>query len=300
MTGLQLAVAAGTCLGLALIIALWQLIPDRVDPADFAARTSPLRRRRTPDVSPETGSRRDRVGLWATRHLPPGVWRDTCSADLDILGIPVHSHYGRKVLAALSGLILGPAVTYAFSLWGKSFPVAVPGVVSLAAALLLFRLPDREIHDKADHARAEMVHALTAYIDLIALQRRGGAGARQAMTQAAQISRGWAFRRIAQELRRSELDQQMPWDALRDLARRIEVPQLEDLANIMRMSERSGAQVYTSLRSRASSLRGEIFADQKTLANNVSERLVIGTSLTAFVFVIVLATPFILQFAQMT
>jgi hypothetical protein len=68
----------------------------------------------------------------------------------------------------------------------------------------------------------------------------------------------------------------------------------------MRMSERSGAQVYTSLRSRASSLRGEIFADQKTLANNVSERLVIGTSLTAFVFVIVLATPFILQFAQMT
>jgi hypothetical protein len=127
MTGLQLAVAAGTCLGLALIIALWQLIPDRVDPADFAARTSPLRRRRTPDVSPETGSRRDRVGLWATRHLPPGVWRDTCSADLDILGIPVHSHYGRKVLAALSGLILGPAVTYAVSLWGKSFPDRGPG-----------------------------------------------------------------------------------------------------------------------------------------------------------------------------
>ena len=297
MTGLQLAITAGTCLGMALAIALWQLLPDRVDPRDFADRTSATaHRRRLAEPALEVSSRRDRLGVWATRVSPPGLWRTTRAADLDILGIPLHSHYGRKVAIAATGLLIPPAATYALSFYGITLPVAIPALASLVAAGLLFFAPDHEIRGKANQARSEMVHALSAYIDLIALQRRGGAGARQAMTAAAQVSRGWAFRRIAQELRRSELDQQMPWDALRDLARRIEVPQLEDLANIMRASERSGTQVYAGLRSRAASLRSEILADQKSKANASSERLVIPSVLTGFVLLLIFITPAMLRF----
>lgn len=299
MTGLQLAIATGVCLGLAAVIALWQLLPHPVDPVDYVDRTSPTRHRhRTLDPLPDVTSRRDRLGVWATRVAPPGLWRNTRAADLDILGIPVHRHYGRKIVLAGLGLLIPPAATYVLTLYGTTLPVVVPGLASLAVAALLFVRPDYEVRVLANDARAEMVHALTAYIDLIALQRRGGAGARDAMTQASLISRGWAFRRIAQELRRSELDRQMPWDALRELSHRIEVPQLEDLANVMRMSERSGAQIYSSLRARASSLRGEILADQKTKANDVSERLVVPAALTGLIGVVIFVTPFVLRFLQ--
>ena len=299
MTGTQLALFSGACLGLALALAFAHFAPLRVDPADFVERTSPVRRRLRQPAGPvqEVSDTRDRVGIWAARALPGGLWRRTRMADLDILGIPLHRHYGRKVVSAAAGLVLAPVLTYVLSLYGLNLPLLAPGFISLAAAAFLFFLPDHEVHQTAAAAREEMVHALTAYIDLIALQRRGGAGARQSMTRAALISNGWVFRRLAQELRRSEFEGQNPWDALTTLSRRIEVPQLDDLGNVMRMSERSGAQIYASLRARATAMRSESLSDQRAKANAVSERLVLPTTVAGFVFLIIFITPAILRFA---
>ena len=81
------------------------------------------------------------------------------------------------------------------------------------------------------------------------------------------------------------------------LSRRIEVPQLDDLGNVMRMSERSGAQIYASLRARATAMRSESLSDQRAKANAVSERLVLPTTVAGFVFLIIFITPAILRFA---
>ena len=70
---------------------------------------------------------------------------------------------------AATGLLIPPAATYALSFYGITLPVAIPALASLVAAALLFFAPDHEIRGKADQARSEMVHALSAYIDLIAL-----------------------------------------------------------------------------------------------------------------------------------
>lgn len=295
MTGLQLALLAGTLLGLGLVVLLRQLLPFYVDPADFAARTSPTRRRRSTHTVLEIVDLRDRIGVWATRVAPQTFWQHTPNADLELLAVPVHRHYGRKVTYAALGLVFPSAVLYLLTLGGFHLPAVLPAITSLALGILLFFVPDLDVRADAKRAREEMVHALTAYIDLIALHRKGSAGARQAMNRAAGISRGWVFRRIAQELRRSEIEGQPPWEALRDLARRINVSQLDDIANIMALSERSGARVYDALRSRSASMRSELLNTELANANATSERLTIPITFTAMAFIVILLTPWVMR-----
>jgi Flp pilus assembly protein TadB len=295
MTGLQMALLSGLLLGVGLVILIRQITPYQVDAADFTHRTSP-RRRATSEPIADLVDARDRIGAWAIRLAPSTVWHQTPAADLDLLGIPVHRHYGRKITYATLGLIFPPILSYILVVGGSHIPLAVPGFASLAFGGFLFVLPDLDVRADAKAARTEMVHALTAYIDLIALQRKGAAGPRQAMTQAASIAHGWVFRRIAQELRRSQLEGRPPWDALRDLSRRIAVPQLDDIANILALSERSGAQVYDALRARAASMRNEILNAELSKANATSERMTIPTAATAMVFMVIIGTPAIWAF----
>ena len=67
----------------------------------------------------------------------------------------------------------------------------------------MFFLPDYNARDDAKKARAEFARALGAYIDLVALERNNGSGARQAMEAAAEVGDSWVFRRLAEELARS-------------------------------------------------------------------------------------------------
>ena len=186
-------------------------------------------------------------------------------------------------------------ILYTLALGGFTIPTPVPAIASLALAAFLFIVPDIDVRADARDARDEMVHALTAYLDLIALQRKGASGPRQAMTRASEISQGWVFRRIAQELRRSEFEGSRPWDALRDLARRIDVPELDSLANIMDLSERSGARVYDALRARATSLRNELQNTALAKAHAVNERMEIPIAAAAAAFMTILLTPAFLR-----
>src|SRR3546814_11560738 len=82
MTGLQIALASGTLLGLALALLVWRLAPSDPDLADALDRLSPdhvVPRRNTPgpDVDTGTGSAVDRIGLWALKNLPGGAWAHT-------------------------------------------------------------------------------------------------------------------------------------------------------------------------------------------------------------------------------
>lgn len=296
MTGLQIALLAGTLTGLGLAILVWRLAPAHVDPADFTARTSPTHRLRARTTTPlDITDTTDRLGVWATKLAPPGIWRGIPTADLDLLNIPLHRHYGRKALFALGGLTFPALCLYTLALGGFTIPTPVPAIASLTLAAFLFIVPDIDVRADARDARDEMVHALTAYLDLIALQRKGASGPRQAMTRASEISQGWVFRRIAQELRRSEFEGSRPWDALRDLARRIDVPELDSLANIMDLSERSGARVYDALRARATSLRNELQNTALAKAHAVNERMEIPIAAAAAAFMTILLTPAFLR-----
>lgn len=293
MTGAQLAMASGALIALGLVLAGWRLVPAAPELADVVNRTYG-RRQRAVAAAPVTGGK-ERLGLWAMRHLPPGVWGAVPTRELALLRIPLPRYYGEKITFALLGLVFPSLLTMAVGLFGFQLPLALPVAASLALAGLLWFMPNWNVRDDAKRGRLEFNRALGAYVDLVALERNAGSGPRQAMEIAAGIGNSWVFRRVGEELARSRWSGEAPWDALTALADDLGVPELADLADIMRLSGEEGAQVYATLRARSTAMRTAMLTGEQGKANEVSERMVVPGSLLGAVFIALLVTPALLR-----
>jgi hypothetical protein len=279
-----------------LAVVMWWLVPADPDLGDVLARLSPARATsvRVTISSGEAVEMSDRLGLWLVHRLPEARLR-VPAKDLAILGRPTYVFYGEKLLLVLIVAVAGPLLGLLFWLL-FGVPVIIPAGLTVVAAALVWFLPNREVAAKAHQARMEFSRALGAYVDLVALDRRaGGSGTRQAMENAAAIGQSWPFRRISDALARSRFAGNAPWDALQDLAEELGLPDLDDLADVMRMSGEEGAQVYEALRAQASSLRHAMLAAEKTQANELGERMVFPTTAMGLVFAAIIIGPGIMR-----
>src|SRR5690606_23925054 len=94
--------------------------------------------------------------------------------------------------------------------------------------------------------------------------------------------------------RQSRFSGKAPWDALHELADELGLPELIDVANVMRTTEQ-GAQVYASLRSTADDLRSRMLADEQALANRTSTSMNVPLALMVPVFFALVGMPAMLQ-----
>jgi hypothetical protein len=293
-TGLQLMILAGGLVGLGVALLAIRLLPAQPDLADALERLTPGRTdARSVATSPTTG--KERVGVWAIRALPPGVWIRTPNRELALLRIPLARFYGDKLTFAALGLLIPPLLAFFFDLIGLGFPVALPAVASLGLAAVMFFLPNYNAVEDAKQARLEFSRALAAYIDLVALERNSGSGVRQAMEAAAAVGDSWVFTRLSEELTRSRWSGQPPWDALHTLSEELGLPELDDFADIMRLSGEEGAGVYTTLRARSAAMRTAMLNDEISEANAIGERMTIPGSLLGVIFMALLVTPSLLR-----
>jgi len=194
----------------------------------------------------------------------------------------------------VAGLVVPPILSYYFTFVGLPLPVVVPAGGSLVLAAFLFMAPDMNVRSDARKARADFSRALGVYIDMVALERLSGAGSRQAMENAAEVGDNWVFRRIGEELQRSRWNGVAPWDSLQNLSEELGLPELTDLADVMRMSG-EGSQVYDNLRARSTAMRSAMLNNERASANVVSERINMPMSLLGVVFMIILITPALLR-----
>ena len=289
MTGVWIAAIAGALVAAGLVGIAWYLAPARIDLADAVDRTlTPQRPHPVADL-PATGT--ERVGNWTMRHLPSGLWQMTPVRDLAILHKPISEFYGEKVLVALIGIVVTPLLAWIGSLSGLNPPFVLPVGATIAIAAGLWFVPDVDVRQRAAQARAEFGRALGAYIELVAMERQSGSGARQALEVAATVGDSWVFTRISQELARSGWAGQTPWDALHALGGQLGLPALGDLSDIMRLGGEEGAQVVTTLRARSEALRTQVRTDAVTHANNTAERLTFPGLVMAALFVATLVGP---------
>jgi Flp pilus assembly protein TadB len=295
-TTAQLVIASGALVGLGVALLIWRLVPAEPDLRDALDRLSPSHSRRTPaTASTAAADTTERLGLWGIKTLPAGMWARTPTRELAILRKPLSRFYGEKIFYALLGLVIPPLLTMLFNTFDAGLPLFVPVFASIALAAVMFLLPDYNAHDDARRARAEFSRALGAYIDLVALERHNGAGPRQAMEAAATIGDSWVFTRLSEELARTRWSGLTPWEALRSLADELGLPELDDLADIMRLSGEEGAQVYASLRARSAAMRTAMLNTEKARANEVAERMTIPMSLLGVIFLAILVTPALLR-----
>ncbi|MFH8698851.1 type II secretion system F family protein [Streptomyces chartreusis] len=239
--------------------------------------------------------REERWGRWLLARLErvPGIRIPT--TNLALLGQQPGQFMLKKTALAALGLLCPVIATIPWILAGVSLPFYVPAVLGLLAAVLLFITPDLAVRDQARRARAEFAHALSAYLDLVALKRAADAGPAEALEKAAAVGSGWPFLYLQGALRRARLEKIPPYQALTELADEYDLPALDDVADIMRGSATDGAAVYKALRARTAALNTELLADQAAEANTASEKMTAPGALLAVLVMLLLAFPAVIR-----
>lgn len=295
IAALPLAMAAGALLMLGGVLLVARLLPAQVDLAEALGRLTPSRHTDLPTATESASSGKERLGVWAIRVLPPGMWVRTPTRELALLRISLAKFYGDKLMFAAIGLVAPPLLGLFFDALGIGLPIMVPAFASVVLAAVMFFIPNYNAVDDAKRARVEFARALGAYIDLVALERHNGSGVRQAMESAAEVADSWVFRRLSEELGRSRWSGLPPWDALHALAEELGLPELEDFADIMRLSGEEGAAVYGNLRARSAAMRTAMLNAEVAQANAVGERMTIPGSLLGVIFMALLVAPSLLR-----
>ncbi|CAM3422552.1 hypothetical protein OCAE111667_09215 [Occultella aeris] len=243
-------------------------------------------------VLPDGAPMSQRVGTRLARGLGTRTHALVLVSDTDlaILDKPRSELLGEKAICAIIAFLMGPVITVILTAGGVPVSLLLPGIVSLALAGLAWIYPDLAAREQAAKSRYEFAAAATAYLELVAIARVAGDAANEAMVRAAKISGNATFRRISQALQQSTWAGTAPWDAVLELRTSLDVPELGDIADIMRLTG-GGGQVIDSLRQRARALRDSQLAAEQARAVQRSERLTAAATLTGVVFILMLLYP---------
>jgi Flp pilus assembly protein TadB len=277
-----IVIIAGTLIGLGLFIAVSQIMPagPRLDAA--LARIGGT----TPGLDFDLMSMRT-LG----RQVGALSWLPRPAADLALLGQDTEQWLTNKVLYGVVGLAFIPLLEVALFATGHREPLVLPGVASLGLGVAMFFAPDLVVRVNAAEKRVDFKHALTSYLDLVALERGAGAAPTEALEAAAQIGGGWAFARITGALDAARKAGRPPWEGLADLAAATGVQELADLAEIAEVAGHEGARILQTLTARAESMRAEALSATKAKASSRSTTMVIPIALLGAGFLLLIVFP---------
>lgn len=310
----SLAIAAGFALGVAVLLlvgAFRRPTPDlrevlRRRRQELAVVAAPRELGRRPTATaraaqaaqaaqPEEGEAwSDRVGravLLRTRRLPGTIPH----ADLDILGITPGRFAVQKVTAFLLGLLVPPLFGLVADAVGVAIPLVVPALLGVGLGAAGWMFPHVAARRDAKIARERFGRTITAYYDLVVLDRLGGAGMESALTEPAALCHDPLFRRIQQALERQRLERRPSPEALQRLADNLGIPQLRDLANTIELASERGAPVAEILQARAKDIRNSALNADVERAAATSQRQIAVTALLLVCFMAFLLVPVVLR-----
>ena len=288
-TTLGLIVLCGAVVAAGGWLLLRGLVPAQPRLGDVLARLddAPLARAEAPALA-EAESRSARLGGWLHRRgwLPLGEGQRRM---LELQGKTIAEYGADKLIMAGLGLVT-PVIVGALlgSMLGWAAPV--PVAAGIVGAVVGWFVPDLLLRRGAAVARAGAGEALFTFFDLVVLERMANLSATQAVTTAAAVSDAPLFDRVRTALSRARLQQQAPWDELRRLANRLNLPELGDIADVMQLDE-SGAALTETLRARVRELRDAHLTVSRIAAHEVSERMTVYMVLPAMIFGLIFLTP---------
>jgi len=279
----MLLAGAGLGLGLALVVS--GLTPARPDLAGALARVmgpaSGFPAGQPPGPLESLGRA---IGLG---HLiTPSI-----ATDLRLVGRSESSHVVRCLTAAIESALLVPALLAVLALANISVSFALPAglLVALGAGGAL--LPNAVLASEARVRRRGFNHALSAFLDLVAVNLAAGRGVEGALDTAAGAGQGWAFGEIRHALYRAKVMGDTPWSGLDHLGEEIGVADLRELAASVSLAGDNGAKVRTSLAAKAQSLRVKGLAEVEAAAQSASERMSLPVILLLCGFVLFIGFP---------
>ena len=289
---------AGTGLGVYLLIR--SLVPSRRSARATVAQIDALRELGPYSVDHGGGktSVKEAVGRWMAEFYARQGWQQrSLRADLAILDRGWESFLTTKIGLAAYGFVFVPVVYGILWAVGVHLNFLVPLWLTLVAAAVFFSLPDLEVRQKAKERREDFRRVVSAYLDLVAMNLAGGRGLPEALMSAAEISDGWAVRRIRNALSDARLSGQTQWAALGGLGLTIGVEELVDLGNALALTADDGAKIRTSLASRAQTMRRRELSEIEGKAGQSSQSMLVAQILLCTGFLVFLIYPAVTQIA---
>lgn len=291
-------VLAGAIVGLGLFLLIRALIPSRPDPMAAVARIDALRQHSSlapqAEQAPVKGLARLREDLGVSMndfYIRQGWQIRSLRADLAILDRSVEQFLATKLLLAALGVIFGPFVFAAVYVIGLHLTPTVPVWLALLFGVAFFLLPDLEVKGQAAEKRRDFRRVLGAYLDLVAMNLAGGRGLPEALMSAAEVSDGWALRRIRDALTDARVTGVSQWNALSRLGDALDVDELKDLGAALALVAEDGAKVRESLAARAETMRHRELAEIEGAAGAKSQSMLVAQMLLCAGFMVFLLYP---------
>ncbi len=288
--------SAMCCLGIWLVaVALW---PAEVRLADaFAMLDDQAPRRETelgPQLVTDRDSRLEHTGAWLYQHARLPI-TDTTARLLMLQGRSIGDYLIHKLLLAAVGLFA--PILLALGLAGL-LPGGggAPVLLGLVLGAVGWWWPDLAMRRQQRQTSADAEEALNTFFDLVVLERLANLSATQALEAAAHISDVPVFVSIRAGLERARLEQRPPWTDLHRLAHELELPQIGDIADVMRLDEQ-GAALAEILADRVKELRDAHLTRERTAAHQVSERMTVWMSIPVVIFALSFLIPPLLNIA---
>ena len=150
--------------------------------------------------------------------------------------------------------------------------------------------PDAQVRTQAKARRADFSYAAVSYLRLVAIQRQSGLGVVTSLDTAAEVSGAWMFRRIAEEMRLARWSGTPAWDALARLAGRLGVSELQEVADIVRLSA-AGAGITDNLMARATSMRDRLLNAERAEADSATTSMTLPLMLLVGLLLVTLMIP---------
>lgn len=263
----------------------WLLLRGVIGPnASLVAFVDELHRHR-----PTEGLRQPRLEAWLTAAAGRSASRH--AQDLAVCERSVAKYAVDRL--AWSALIAAPPMLV-FSLSYAGIWTAVPPGVALVAvpagAIVGWFYAIVDLKSDAARRRDDFRHALTTYLELVAILMSGGAGVQSALHDAAAVGRGTPFRHLRAALLSSTARREPPWETLGELGRRIGVRELVELRGSMHLAG-DGAHVKDSLRAKAQAMRVRARAEQESAAESRSETMVLPVAMMFAGFLLLIGYP---------
>lgn len=261
------------------------------------------------DRRPRTSSRNDHTpkgvplaarlfGQPLLRTSPGRHLTERVAADLHLVGNSPAEHLVQCVLCAFIGLAWAPVMTALLAIGGAPVPITLPMWCSVALAPAGFLYPSLSLRARAAARRRTFRHALSAFLDIVAVSLAGGRGVESALHDATEAGQGWPFAELRRALLQARLLGEAPWDGLGRLGEELGVSELSELAASATLAGSEGARVRASLAAKARAMRQRSLSDVEGAAQAANERMSLPIMLLMVGFVVLLGFPALMAVLQ--
>jgi len=279
----------GAGFGVAVMLVVRGLFPRPEPLGVVLARTTGANR-------PSVGVRRPLAEVVGVRLGADRLVSGRFGADLRLLGRSPATVLATSVAAGLGGLLAGPLIAGLLLAIGAGVSLTgLPLLVSVVLGAVWAAVPWVSVRSDARTRRRDVVHGLSAFMDLVALNVAAGRGVETALDRAAASGQGPAFDAIRASLVRSRNVGESVWAGLSRLGEEMGIADLEELAASVGLAGEEGAKVRASLLAKARSLRFRLLAEVQEEASAAGERLSFPVCLLLFGFLLFLSFPAVAQ-----